>query len=356
MEELIFYKVGLDKQVWKNINIIQIQSLETLLSKSNVSVSGGSVYKRTVNTSNGKQKIGKIKIHDSIFNLEMGVIASNGNINKLKNFERLEFNPSGILHQGINFNPIVSTDELIQVIEIIKSKLSSKYGIVVDFKNAIIKQSEININLPLQHKMQEYKIPLDFLLHKVLKKHTKKFPFFHDSFFNGIYCGNGLIELKMYEKNKECGVFLEHDTLRIEYKLLHEDKVIEMLGTNILVDILEDFNIVSNSFYKTFEADIYNRIYKAINNLVKENLKIYNSFSNESQQFKSFLSSIDANSTFDYLIVKKMISHLKIKKNQKSNMRFIAYKKLNEKQTRMLGNIDLLNEILIKLKFEPIVI
>ncbi|HFL2500829.1 TPA: hypothetical protein ACG3JX_003839 [Clostridioides difficile] len=353
MEELVFYRVGLDKQVWKNINILKINNLNKLLSKSNVSVSGGQVYKRIINTSVGVEQVGKIKICDEIFMLEFGVVARNGNINKLQNYEKLEFNPSSILNQGINFNPIVNSSQLIEVIEIIKSRLQNQYGIIVDFDDARIKKCEININIPLDYDMKNYQIPLEFLLHKILN-HKKKFALYHEGYFNAIYSANKNVEFKIYEKNKECNLFLNNDTARLEYKLLEEEKVFNILKTTKIKDVLKDFSIIENSFYKMFEDDIYSKLNKVFDKLVKDNLKIFNSFKSESQQFKSYLSSIDVNSTFDYLVVKKMISQTNLKKNQKSNMKFIAYKKLREKQTQMIGNIELLNEILIKLNYNPI--
>ncbi|HFL2516066.1 TPA: hypothetical protein ACG3IS_003745 [Clostridioides difficile] len=354
----IFYKVGLDKQVWKNINIIQIQNLNKLLEKSNVSMSGSKTYKRLIDTNLGIKQVGKIKIHDSIFQLEFGVIAINGNINHLKNYEKLEFNPSSILNKGINFNPITDSKQLLSVMEIIKDKLKNTYGIIIDFNDAKIKNTEITINIPLDLSIKNYEIPLNFILYKVLKKHKKKFPFHNDDTYNGIYCANGLIELKIYEKNKECGTFLEHDTARVEYKLLQEDKVIEMIGTNIVVDILENFNIVSNSFYESFENDIYNRINKILEQMVKDNLKILNSFKYCKQPFKNYLSSIDATSSFDYFVVEEVINRTTLieNKNHRYNLKKLALKRILEKQTPMTGNLDKLNEILVKLSFKPIVI
>lgn len=354
MEELVFYRVGLDKQVWKNINIIQINNLSYLLNLSNVSISGGQIYKRSVKTNTGYKRVGKIRINDEIFNFEFGVVATKGDINKLVNYEKLEFNPSSILNQGINFNPVASSNELIEVIKIVTNRLNDRYGIIVDFNNAKIRKCEININIPLNYKMQKYEIPFNFLLHKILPKTKKKLPFYDNNLFNGIYCGNSLLEIKFYEKNKECNMNLRNDTLRIEYKTLDEDKTTEMIGTNAVKDILGNFKIIEDSFYKSFENDIYSRLEKTFQKLVKENLKIFNSFRNEFQQFSSYLSSIDVNSTFDYDVVKKMIDETKFKKNYKYNMKKIAYRKLNEKQTQMIGNLELLNEILIKLNYNPI--
>ncbi|MCC0693888.1 hypothetical protein [Clostridioides sp. ZZV14-6387] len=358
MEELVFYRVGLDKQTWKNINIIQINNLSNLLNLSNVSISGGQVYKRNVKTNTGYKRVGKIRIHDEIFNFEFGVVAIKGDINKLVNYEKIEFNPSSILNQGINFNPIISSSQLVQVIEIIKNKLKNKYGILVSFEDARMKAIEININIPLNKKMREYEIPFNFLLFKVLKKYKKKFPFHHDDFFNGIYSGNKLIEFKIYEKNKECNLVLSNDTARLEYKILQEDKIVELIGTNFVKDILNDFEWIEKGFYKAFCDDIYNRIENVLEQMVKDNLKILNSFKSYKQPFKNFFSSVDANSSFDYLIIEQVInrSNLIKNKNQRYNIKKLALKRMQEKQTCMIGNLALLNEILVKLNFKPIII
>lgn len=349
-----YNQVGLDKQIWNKIPISYIEDMDKLLLMDNVMANSSNVYKRSYKTSKGLVEMGKIKIYDKIFNLELGALATKGDINHITYYEKLEFNPSAIIN-GINFNPITTAQELQQAIDTIKDKLWSVYGIKAELELGQIRHAEITVNIPLEYQINKYEYSLEYILKNVLPKTKKKFPFMDHDIFNGLYCGNEQIELKFYEKNKECGVQLPNDTLRIEYKALNQDKVLDILKTANVKDILNDFTIIDTGFRDAFNKDIYNNLAKAYKKTIKDNLKILEKHKEKRYILDSYLASIDIKSSFDYEIIERVIHKTGlITKGNKSRAKKKALEKIQEKETSMIGHVNLINEILVKLSLEPI--
>lgn len=349
-----YNQVGLDKQIWNKFSVPYVEDMDKLLTMDNVMVNNSNIYKRSYMTSKGQVEVGKIKIYDRLFNLELGVLATKGDINHITYYEKLEFNPSAIIN-GINFNPITTAQELQKAIDIIKERLLNVYGMTAELEQGQIRHSEITVNIPLQYQMSRYEHSLDYILRNVLPKTKKKFPFMDNDSFNGFYCGNEQIELKFYEKNKECGIQLPNDTLRIEYKALTQDKVLDMLQTTSVKDILKDFTIIDVGFRNAFNKDIYNNLAKAYKKTIKENLKMLEKHKDKRYTLDSYLASVDVRSSFDYEIIERVITKTDlITKGNKSRAKKKALEKIQEKETSMIGHTNLINEILVKLTLEPI--
>ena len=147
-----YNEVGLDKQIWNKIPIPYVEDMDKLLAMDNVMANSSNTYKRSYMTSKGQVEIGKIKIYDKLFNLELGALATKGDINHITYYEKLEFNPSAIIN-GINFNPITTAQELQQAINIIKERLLNVYGITAKLEQGQIRHSEITVNIPLEYQM-----------------------------------------------------------------------------------------------------------------------------------------------------------------------------------------------------------
>ena len=184
-----------------------------------------------------------------------------------------------------NINNVSTERELLEVLELIQQELKALGFGNVDLKSALIKEIEINVNVPLEREFKEYEKVFEYckeLLPKGLKATDNK----NGAGLNGSYkgnngeytgfkVGNGSRTLKFYDKKtnvlKKYGEQEKGELLRIEYRYMNTVTVKNNLGTNRLGDLLEDKGMerVRKAFKDSLEKDLINRVYKDIDKQLK---------------------------------------------------------------------------------------
>lgn len=275
-----------------------------------------------------------------------------------------------------NINNVSTERELLEVLELIQQELKGLGFGNVDLKSALIKEIEINVNVPLEREFKEYEKVFEYckeLLPKGLKATDNK----NGAGLNGSYkgnngeytgfkVGNGSRTLKFYDKKtnvlKKYGEQEKGELLRIEYRYMNTVTVKNNLGTNRLGDLLEDKGMerVRKAFKDSLEKDLINRIYKDIDKQLKHARKYLKRCRDTKGACKYVVSykPIDVEIVIDVL---KDITNPKsyardckvllkeIAKHQKTSGELLGINK-----DKFIGNIKRINEILGCLGYESI--
>ncbi|WP_319370590.1 hypothetical protein [uncultured Ilyobacter sp.] len=260
----------------------------------------------------------------------------------------LRFNPNRLLH-GHNISN-ARAPELKKAVDLLIQKLGSK-GISVDITDAKISEIEININI--EAKFEEYKEVLILLFLKLpnlrkignltLGKAYKKL--FTDSTLDGGWQNHGV---RAYDKRREVSdeTVLSFDLLRIEWWLSsssYKYYASKFDRDNILSSLLEDCDVLDLIFmdlcinklfkgaYKYLEEEIIPELERAYLDFKKTNREAANKGKNPKRNVYKYLE--ENYWIFDYSYLIEIVSKHD-KKNRKREMERIKtnYSRYSNKQ------------------------
>lgn len=262
-------KIGIDKLVLYHLPITKIDYDMLFSSQNQKSVLAISKNTQHYFTIREEIKISLIKISDNHFFHELILSIDN----------------TGIMHQRLELSvkcartcnlDNLSIAEYQGIVSNLESYIKTKYGIHLTTTDAKIKKMEINTTLLLDFTFVEYQRVLNlFFMHATIRNaklsvYGKKDD---DTFFSKETFSqkNQSFGLYMYNKSQELfdtqGLSVEHDLLRIEFRMATPKKISELFENNSLNDI-HDKDIAE--CYKTqFEK----RIVKPYTKWRKENSK-----------------------------------------------------------------------------------
>lgn len=351
-----FNEVGIDKIKLVSFDI-KLTNLNDLYKHKNSTISDSDLFKREFIINDQIVEVGTIFISDSIFKLNIGIRKEkSGNT---RPYQTIEINPAKILF-GENINNISNNKDLLDAINIVEKRLS-EYGIEANFKKAIIEEIEININIRLEEQFSRYKNVFE-LIKSVLPKTLIKGASYDDrrlADYTGFKVKNTQLSLKFYDKFIERNIQNEFSLLRIEYRFLSRYKVKDVLGLNVVDELLSDFNKVKSSFIVLIQKHIVSKVQKKIHEL---NMLIYESLINtqatQRYYIKYLLAVTQDERIFDYEMIALAIGKLDISKGSRSLRRKELRKLLREREEKgnnlFFNNLDRLNEIITKLGFNKV--
>lgn len=348
--------VGIDK-----IKLVQfpieIVNIDKLYNKCNVSISESDLYRRDFIINEKIISLGSIVINDDIFKLIVGI--KKINVNTFVPYQVLEVNPAAILY-GSNIQNISDSLELLKAINIITEKIS-EYGITTDLYKAVIEEIEINTNIKLSDRFNNYRNVFELIKDSLPKALNKRSSYYdaEATAYTGFKVHNTQLSLKFYDKLVEKGIIANYSLLRIEYRFLNRNKVLSLFKFNTINDLLNNFNTVSLVFNNQVEKDIINKVTTEIKRLMKLNSKKLTDIKNtEYHYIKHFLAVTQDLIIFDYVIIESIINKLNISKSSKSKKKKELRCYLTERQengsTYFFNNIEKLNEIITSLGFKNI--
>lgn len=261
-----FNETGIDKLILKSLDPTIID-INKLILRKNVKITKNG-YFRTYLIDNIPTEIGDIEIRDSIFFLRMGMKKIG---KKMIEFEKLELNPSIIIH-GNNINNINKSTDLLLAIDILKNRLSF-YGIDIDIQSCMIKEIELNKNIILNHSFNEYKQCFDLITETLPLRFKNKSSYFNNEIkeYTGFKSENEQLSLKFYNKSLEQNLFLPYNILRVEYKFKNPKKVKQALKYNSFSDLSYNLNNIDTVFNSLIEKDIVIPIKNKIKQLLHYN-------------------------------------------------------------------------------------
>lgn len=348
--------VGIDKIKLVKFPI-EIVNIDKLYDKFNVSISESDLYKRDFIINEKIISLGSIVINDDIFKLIIGI--KKINVNTFIPYQVLEVNPAAILY-GSNIKNINDSSELLKAINIITEKIS-EYGITTDLYKAVIEEIEINTNIKLIDKFNNYRNVFELIKDSLPKALNKRCSYYDAEVtaYTGFKVHNTQLSLKFYDKLIEKGIIADFSLLRIEYRLLNRNKVLSLFEFNALNDLLNNFNKVSIVFNKQLEKDIITKVTTKIKKLIKLNSnKLTDIMNTEYHYIKHFLAVTQDSIIFDYAIIESIINKLDISKSSKSKKKKELRHYLTERQKNgdiyFFNNIERLNEIITSLGFKSI--
>ena len=245
-----FNETGIDKLILKSLDPTIID-INKLILRKNVKITKNG-YFRTYLIDNIPTEIGDIEIRDSIFFLRMGMKKIG---KKMIEFEKLELNPSIIIH-GNNINNINKSTDLLLAIDILKNRLSF-YGIDIDIQSCMIKEIELNKNIILNHSFNEYKQCFDLITETLPLRFKNKSSYFNNEIkeYTGFKAENEQLSLKFYNKSLEQNLFLPYNILRVEYKFKNPKKVKQALKYNSFSDLSYNLNNIDTVLNSLIEKD-----------------------------------------------------------------------------------------------------
>lgn len=194
---------------------------------------------------------------------------------KETNFQSLRINPNKILY-GHNIHNARS-EELSQAIDILIKKLDEE-GIILDLKNAKIKDIEINLNIPKP--FRELKETFELLFSDVpgAKKIGRLTPnksykhMFEDETIYGSY---NYSLVKVYDKTEESK--LDIDITRLEWRFLKRTYANIMKAQevdNSLNQLLLDFTVIDKLFVEKTKSKLFIKGMNYLEKVLKKNLEI----------------------------------------------------------------------------------
>lgn len=359
-------KVGIDRVVLKDLEVEQVD-IELLIEKGFTVIQdkesirilknadGKDIYISYIRVS--KEQDSKLLIND----LKIGRVKIENNIFGSVDYEHLNVNlPKGISDTRTNENNISNTSDLIKSIKAVQRELEGLGFGVVDLLGAELKEIEININIDLKKPFNEYEQVLNYLQELLPRRLKGKTNANHKpkNKYTGFQVGNDSINLKMYDKRKniqdKSGQEIGRELLRIEYTLLHEQKIRDVFKTNKLNEIVaDDFELIRQSFQELIKADLISKLYKDMDKQLKQATREIRRY----KDTKTKLSGMEY--IFDYKVLDIEIVLGALKENTRSNhyareCKILIDRCLEGKQTELFGNINKLNEILKALGQEKI--
>jgi hypothetical protein len=348
--------IGIDK-----IKLVQfpleIVNIDKLYNKCNVSISDSDLYSRDFIVNNKTVSLGSIVINDDMFKLIIGI--KKVNINTFVPYQVIESNPAAILY-GSNIKNICSPSELKKAITIISDRLH-EYGIKVGLNNAVIEEVEINTNIKLNDRFNNYRNVFELIKDSLPKALNQRASYYDAELtaYTGFKVHNTQISLKFYDKFIEKGIISNDSLLRIEYRLLNRNKVLSLFGFNTIEALINNFNQSSIVFNKQIEKDIITKVYARVKELIKINSRKLNDIKNTQYHYvKHFLAISQDKVIFDYCIIESIINKLDISKSSKSKRRKELQIYLTQRQETgdiiFFNNIKKLNEIITTLGFNSI--
>lgn len=348
--------VGIDKM--KLIQFpIEIVDINKLYNKCNVSISESDLYRRDFIINNKTISLGSIVINDDMFKLIIGI--KKINVNSFVPYQVLEINPSTILYK-FNIQNISDNSELLKAINILTERIS-EYGITTDLYKAVIDEIEINTNITLNDRFDNYRNVFEFIKDSLPKALNQRASYYDAELtaYTGFKVHNTQISLKFYDKFIEKGIISNESLLRIEYRLLNRNKVLSLFGFNTIEALLNNFNQSSIVFNKQIEKDTIKKVYARVKELIKINSRKLNDIKNTQYHYiKHFLAISQDKVIFDYCIIESIINKLDISKSSKSKRRKELQIYLTQRQETgdiiFFNNIKKLNEIITTLGFNSI--
>lgn len=352
-------RVGIDRVVLKDLEIEQVD-IDLLIEKGFTVIQNKECIRVLKNEEGQDVNISYIRVSKEqdnkllINDLKIGRMKTEGNVfDGMVDYEQLNINlPKGISRTRTNEENISNTNDLIQSIKAVQSELEGLGFGVVDILGAELKEIEININIDLKKSFNEYEKVLNYLqelLPKRLKSemNTKHKP---RNKYTGFQVGNKSINLKMYDKRtnilEKSGQEIGKERLRIEYTLLHEQKIKDVFKTNKLNEIVADeFELINKAFHELIRADLITKLYNDIDKQSKQATKEIRRY----KDTKTKLSGMEY--IFDYKVLDIEIVLGALKENTISNhyareCKILINRCLEGKQVKLFGNINKLNEIL----------
>ncbi|WP_288222556.1 hypothetical protein [uncultured Clostridium sp.] len=348
--------VGVDKMKLVQFPI-EIVNIDKLYNKCNVSISESDLYRRDFIINEETVSLGSIVINDNMFKLIIGI--KKINVNTFVPYQVLEVNPATILY-GSNIKNINDSSELLKAIIIITEKVS-KYGINIDLYKAVIEEIEVNTNIRLIDRFNNYRTVFELIKDSLPKALNKRSSYYDTeaTAYTGFKVNNTQLSLKFYDKLFEKDIIANYSLLRIEYRFLNRNKVLSLFEFNTINDLLDNFNTVSVVFNNQIEKDIINRVTNEIKRLITLNSKNLIDIKNtEYHYIKHFLAVTQDSIIFDYVIIESIINKLNISKSSKSKkkkeLRYCLIKRQGNGSTYFFNNIEKLNEIITSLGFKTI--
>lgn len=362
-------KVGIDRVLLKNLNIEQIDT-QLLKQKGFIVIQDNENNIRIFKDGRtGKDvKINYIKVskkHNKelllINELRIGRLETKTAMLQKVDYEHLDVTlPKGLSPKRINDKNINTLEELKKALAEIEKELKELGFGKIDLLDTEIKEIEINANIKLNKPFNEYERVLDYinsLLPNRLKKGVNA-KYKADDIYTGFKAGNDSITLKAYDKKenirKKTGIEIEGELLRLEYSLLGEQKIKDILNTNKLKEI--DFTLLDEAYKSLFNDDVVKKIYKDIDrqiNHAKRQIQAYRKGTGGISAIDKYLKNYQAN-LLDIEIVLGALKELD-KNGHFSRQAKKAIKSATEIEgITLFGNISKLNEILEQLGYEKI--
>lgn len=359
-------KVGIDRVVLKDLEIKQVD-IELLIEKGFTVIQDKQSIRILKNADGKDEYISYIRVSKEqddkllINDLKIGRVKTEGNVFGSVDYEHLNINlPKGISDTRTNEENISNTIDLMQSIKAVQEELEGLGFGIVDVLGAELKEIEININIDLKERFEEYEKVLHYiqeLLPRRLKSgmNTRHKP---RNKYTGFQVGNKSINLKMYDKRtnilEKSGQDIGKERLRIEYTLLHEQKIRDIFKTNKLNEIVaDDFKLLDKAFHKLIKGDLMDKLYKDIDKQLQQATKEIRRY----KDTKTKLSGMEYIFDYDVLDIEVILGALKentSKGNYARECKTLIERCLEGKQIKLFGNINKLNEILKVLGQEKI--
>lgn len=298
--------------------------------------------------------IKNITIIGNHYRLEIGVAANRDGV--INEYEKLEINPTAVLY-GNNLINISNVDQFVRALDRVSDDLLNIYGLDVDYSQAELQRIEINRNIYLDKEFCYYNKAFGFIqasLPKTLQhgqKHETRLE------YTGFKVFNNEISLKFYDKERHAEITIcSGRILRVEYTFLRKRKIHAEFGFTLLSKLLGNYDVISKVWRLNIEDDILKRVPIAIKSEKKRHLqKLMDAMGS---QKKSYINKWLAMSQtiFDATLLRGVLYDTLINKTSASNVSkrlkqfdmSVAERQEHEEEI-IIGQIDLLNEILMKL-------
>lgn len=308
-------------------------------------------------------KIDKTKVDDIKFNsFTVGNKTTGGGIIPYNILDATL--PKLLSGTSTNEKNISNTQDLEIVLKILEDQLEALGFGEIDLSKANIIEIEINTNIKLDAEFKEYEGALEYL-RGLRRKDLRKLGsrgYEKQGQYTGWYDGNGSVVIKMYNKKEDIKtrdkVEIGQELLRMEYKLLSGRKVKDTLGHNVVKDLLDDqgFKGMQEAFKEMLYKDMIQRVEKNINIQVDhavKHIKKYVEIGGGSSAIDEYLKNHQAN-LLDIEVILEALRQVIRPANYARECRKAIKSTGKIEGKKLFGNINKLNEILIKLDYDPI--
>lgn len=294
------------------------------------------------------------------FFTELKVGSTMGNGKRIVHYENMDINPSKSLSvDGINLNNVSTIKEFNNFLGMLEKYLKRYICKKVNFSNAKIKKLETNVNVWLNNPFSDYERVFEFcreIFQKRMKKEINS-PYFPNDIYTGFKIGNGSNKIKFYDKRaqilSENEIDIKEEILRIEYTDENETKIKDYLGHNNITGLITDFSHLDKSFKKRLKKDLIDRIQKNIQCQIKDTIKMLKHYKaiNRKSSIDEYIKNYKI---FDIEIVLAALKEVENSKNYSRECKKAINSALAVEKEKLFGNINLLNEILEKLRYPKI--
>lgn len=271
--------------------------------------------------------------------------------------ERLCINPATLLF-GENIRNIETSTELRKAIDEAVERLKDEYGVKIDLSHAGISEIEININIMLDRPFAEYNRVFEIVRRSLPTRYKKRTIYDENGQTTGFSVQNTQVLLKFYDKLREAQIIVDGtaNMLRIEYRYRCQDKVKTVLGLDKLEDLLQNFDAIKSAFVKNITSDIVTTVPKTIEQLNKQHER--DLISAMEEQPKAFIDRWLAitETIFDYELLRQTLLNVLLQKGRKARNNRDRVKQLQnaveerQEETALFGQLDLLNNLIAKIK------